>query len=221
MRIWLASFPRSGNALLRVILKSLHGVASTTIYPKEAAGRFTAFLGGGRPAPEGDAGPEFVKTHELAAAEDASPALYLVRDGRDAYVSYAHFAIQLDPAAYAGVGYEEVLRTLIESREHFGGWSEHIRTWSRRLSPTALLRYEEMLANPGETVARACAAIGIALPPSSGTLPAGEELRSLDPLSFRRGTAGSWKYEMPSDLHDLFWKLHGPTMEDFGYRREG
>ena len=33
----------------------------------------------------------FVKTHELPTENDNSPAIYLVRDGRDVLMSYAHY----------------------------------------------------------------------------------------------------------------------------------
>ena len=33
----------------------------------------------------------------------------------------------------------------------------------------------------------------------------------------RRGKSGSWKDEMPDDLHQLFWSLHGDVMRRLGY----
>jgi hypothetical protein len=35
---------------------------------------------------------------------------------------------------------------------------------------------------------------------------------------FRKGQVGSWKLEMPERLSDLFWHLHGETMDAMGYR---
>ena len=42
-----------------------------------------------------DADPEvhFLKTHELASDDDGYPSIYVVRDGRDAVVSFAHYLI--------------------------------------------------------------------------------------------------------------------------------
>ena len=34
---------------------------------------------------------------------------------------------------------------------------------------------------------------------------------------FRRGKVGAWKDEMPEIMQQLFWDLHGETMEKLGY----
>jgi hypothetical protein len=81
--IWLASYPRSGNNYVRDMLESVYGIKTATIYneprrPKidlEAARKTGEIF--------------LVKTHELP--DDDCSALYLVRDGRDALVSYARF----------------------------------------------------------------------------------------------------------------------------------
>jgi Sulfotransferase domain len=215
--VWLASYPRSGNTFFRVILKSLYGIGSSSVYPKEAAGRVSAWLAEPRPQREQD--PAFTKTHELTAAADPNPAIYLVRDGRDAYVSYAHFAMTLDPNGYPEMSYADVLRMLIESRDHFGGWSAHVAAWTRRPVPTAVLRYEQLVADPAGAAARGCAELGLELPRPSGSLPEEEVVRSWSTLTFRKGTVGSWKDEMPAELEQSFWNLHGDAMTRLGYRR--
>jgi hypothetical protein len=233
VRIWLASFPRSGNTLLRLILKSLYDVGSSSVYAKQA-GDPNGPEGSAAPAPTASsallavataahAGPvhdlDFTKTHELDAAEDTTPAVYVARDGRDTYVSYAHFAMQVEPAVYAGMSYTDVLGMLIASPDHFGGWHGHVERWTRRTAPTVVVRYEDLLADPAGTAARACEQLGVTLPAPSGSLPRIEELQEIDPLIFRKGKAGSWRDEMPSELEEHFWKLHGQSMERLGYRR--
>jgi hypothetical protein len=224
MLIWVASFPRSGNALLRLILKSVHGIASYTPYRNEG---FSQPWDGPLPPPATALSAAriedlvFMKTHELRAADDPSPAVYLVRDGRDAYVSYAHFAMQSDPGGYPSLSYADVLRMLIRSRDHFGGWSGHVEAWTRRRAPTAIVPFEDLVADPAGAAARACARLGLTLPAPSGRAPSFEELRAWDPRSFRKGQVGSWKEEMPAELEQLFWTLHGATMTRLGYRREG
>jgi hypothetical protein len=44
MRVWLASFPRSGNTFARFVLKEVYGIASDTAYPSESGGRLARFL---------------------------------------------------------------------------------------------------------------------------------------------------------------------------------
>jgi len=48
-----------------------------------------------------------------------------------------------------------------------------------------------------------------------------EEKKALAEKNFRKGKAGGWKEEMPPDMQDLFWSMHGETMESLGYTYEG
>jgi hypothetical protein len=96
-----------------------------------------------------------------------------------------------------------------------------VEAWTRRSAPTAILRFEDMLADPAGAAARACTQLGLSLPPPSGSAPSFAELKAWDPQSFRKGKAGTWKEEMSAGLEQLFWKLHGPTMTRLGYRRDG
>jgi hypothetical protein len=226
LRVWIASFPRSGNTFLRVVLNALYGLPSETIYPGEWAGMTKAW---GATLPRSDADLReprpsallFTKTHEPPGANDGGPAFYVVRDGRDAYVSYAHFARMMDPARYAGASFVEVLRQLVASGGHFSGWSGHVDAWTRRRAPTAVLRFEQLLAAPAEAVERAAERLGLSLPAASGFVPTFAELKAWKPKSFRNGVVGAWRDEMPADVEALFWKLHGATMEGLGYARGG
>jgi sulfotransferase family protein len=213
VRVWLASFPRSGNTFARVVLRSVYGVGSSSAYP-EGKGRLATELA----ETVADAGLEPRKTHELEHAGDDSPAIYVLRDGRDCYVSYAHFALELDER-YRGMAYSDVLRTLIDSPDQFGGWSRHVDVWTSRAAPTAVIRYEDLLADPAATVAGACEELGLDLPAGAGAPPAMASLREREPLLFRRGVAGSWRDEMPPELEELFWSRHGQTMARVGYCR--
>ena len=98
---WLASYPRSGNTLLRIVLNRCFGVSSQSIY---------ADVEFPDPAVRGEVGHEaigddpkgflaaarrsgrslYVKTHELPSP-DRHPAIYVLRDGRSAVVSHAHY----------------------------------------------------------------------------------------------------------------------------------
>jgi sulfotransferase family protein len=153
MRVWLASFPRSGNTFARFVLKEVYGIASDTVYPNDAGGKLARFLAETAGEQPSD-GPWFTKTHEITAADESSPAVYLVRDGRDAYVSYAHFARLTDPAGHAAMSFDEVLRMLVRSPDHFGGWSRHVDTWTQR-ARTSVVFYEDLLTD-GRRRDRAC-----------------------------------------------------------------
>jgi hypothetical protein len=222
MTVWIASYPRSGNSFCRTILRSLFQTESRSIYSLRRQA-----LEQGRPPPPGETasgdddagGITYLKTHELPDEVPDHPALYVVRDGRDSYVSYAHFALAHFPEQHRGLSYAEVLRMLVESRTHFGGWSVHVEQWLQRPAQTAILRYEDMIRDPAGALTSACAGIGITLPEPRGTMPAFEELHARKPLLARKGRVGSWREEMPAAIEELFWMRHGPAMERLGYAR--
>src|SRR5262245_9850273 len=105
MIVWLASYPRSGNTFLRIVLHRVYGPPTYSIYDGDdpVAQRVGPELVGYRPKPlrrsELVASDElfFVKTHKRRKADD-SPAIYLVRDGRDAVVSHAHLRASMQNA---------------------------------------------------------------------------------------------------------------------------
>src|ERR1043166_1341802 len=96
MIIWLASYPRSGNTFLRIVLNRLYGISTYSIYDDNdpVAQRVGPDLLGYRPKPNCRElmanGPNlfFTKTHKRRKG-DTNPVIYLVRDGRDAVVSQA------------------------------------------------------------------------------------------------------------------------------------
>lgn len=224
MMIWLPSYPRSGNRLARLILHSVFTANTATIYSQvgepdknppapEWTGPFPD------PRVNGVSFDEcfFVKTHEMPTT--GHPAIYIARDGRDAYVSYAHFVRQHFPEHVQGMSYLEVLKMLVESTGHFGGWTAHVQAWTSRPHPTAVIHFEDMVADPAGTMAAACAKLGIQAPAPRGRLPGFDELKAAEPVRFRRGKVGGWRDEMPAEIEELFWSLHGPTMTALGYQR--
>jgi hypothetical protein len=162
MIVWLASFPRSGNTMVRLLLKKVYCRNSFSIYDDETREAMTAQLGltgdrlhfGESDVEEARHSRElyFVKTHELPT--DRSPALCIVRDGRDTLVSYAHFIRTYEPGMAERFGFVELLRLLIESRDHFGGWSGHVRAWSAHAgqAATAWVRFEDLIREPLRTL---------------------------------------------------------------------
>lgn len=228
MIVWLASFPRSGNTFLRIVLNSVFGLSTSTIYSGPKAGvnpiydEMNRLIGDVEPSgslAELQASPQvhFVKTHELASPDDGNPAVYVLRDGRDALVSYAHFARAFESAHHSKLAFDQSLELLIRSEEHFGGWSRHVMAWSARTASTAIVRYEDLLDHPVQTVLAAFKKIEVVLPSASGGMPDFEELKRAIPGFFRKGQSGAWKTEMTAEMQELFWSIHGETMRRFGY----
>ncbi len=241
MIIWLASYPRSGNTYYRMLLHHAAGFASQTAYDHSLMERIGAAAVVGhqartRPlaALQADEALHFVKSHELPA--DANPAVYIVRDGRDVLVSYAHFlndtARAKEPLQRARrrllqrLGIDDFRRTLarlIVDSEKWGGWSNHVLSWTvhRSGAVTAVVRYEDLVAAPLATLRRSLDELAIPAGPLQDETPDFASLQQRWPGFFRQGRAGAWRDEMPGDLHALFWERHGPAMEALGYGRAG
>jgi hypothetical protein len=220
MLIWLASYPRSGNRFFRAVAHARYGLPDRTkAAPPPATDpnyRFLRTLEVLAAAPE----PALVKTHDLPDA-DRNPAVYLLRDGRDSMVSYAHFALEvidgLDAAAVTPKMFEAKLRELLlQQGSAYGTWGENARAWAARPG-TVVVRYEDMLRDPGGEVDRALAAVGCPAPRVSDRVPTFEAMRKQSAKHVRRGVAGSWKDEFPPGLLPLFWQRNGDAMRQFGY----
>jgi hypothetical protein len=236
--VWVASYPRSGNTFLTITLRDAFAVAERGTVFEESLG--LARLESLRPAPyrlppelrglgndellealRERPEPFFIKTHRVRDAAEPSRAIHVVRDGRDALVSYAHFVVEHehDPR-FEGRSLTERLRMLIaEDHNLFGHWSRSVEAWRERSAPTALVRFEELIENPAGTVRSACGRIGIELTQTERESQPFAKLHARDPRMFRRGEIGAWRSEMPAAVEERFWQLHGPQMEALGYPR--
>jgi sulfotransferase family protein len=222
MIVWVASFPRSGNNLCLLTLSKVFGAQTGSVLnPESLVARLSLDPDEDLRAALRDLDETvFVKTHRVAAPGDDDPALYLVRDGRDSLVSYAHFMQARGESRFEELSFEETLAALIERDDHpYGSWSQNVRSWLDRDAPTEVLRFEELVEHPVRAVRTAMASLGVSLPASGGRLPSFEELHERNPLVFRRGKVGSWRSELPERLERRFWRLHGAEMESLGYRR--
>lgn len=213
---WLASFPRSGNTLLRVVLKSCFGVNSQSIYGdgdftdpatalvvgQEAVGPdVRAFIRNAR----AQGRPLFVKTHELPGA-DHHPAIHVVRDGRSALVSRWHYQRDI-------LGQPRPLGEIIAGTGA-GDWSAHVRAWMTRPN-TLTVRYEKLAAGDDALLAgiadftgrRQVAPFDISF----------ARLHDMDPAFFRRGSDEANIAEMDADARALFERRHGETLRALGY----
>lgn len=219
MRVWLASYPRSGNTFFRIILSYRYGLPSDGQGgPPESWNELRQIDSSVRP-PAPDA-PQFVKTHALPGT-DLDPAIYLVRDGRDALVSYAYYVLAFDRGIARSAVTPELFRNtlrdlILEMRSPFGTWAANAEAWMTRPN-TAVVRYEELVADPFGMADRALKQIGLALKPVSDSIPTFAELNAIDPNFFRKGGRGGNRDEFPAELRDVFWAVNGPGMRRLGY----
>jgi hypothetical protein len=228
MIVWLASYPRSGNTLLRTLLyqtlglKSLPEWTEWRLFPTEADDKHAelqALLGTQRPSqPWEEFYPtalrscqcHLVKTHQ--APIDDQPAIYVLRDGRKAAYSYWQYHRAFLPA------YGRTLLQVIAGDDTFGDWSSHARAWiGRSRGPLLILRYEELVHATAEVVARIASFLSRSDRPKPWVNPF-EKLHEMSPRFFREGSA-EWAPppEWTPAIAWAFAVLHGPLMEEFGY----
>lgn len=220
--IWLASFPRSGNTFFRNVLYEVYGLESSTYHndPDRSLDlNYTSF--------------PFVKTHllpdQLEPNDPNIPAVYLIRDGRDALVSLAHHRKDIvEPGSDFTHNLLEAL--VARGHSHFGGWSTNVEAWSKRAS--IIIKFEDLIENPIREIEKLRSIIELPAP-NMEKLPDFQSLKfgrpkygaghseSFDPekakFHFRRGSTNSFSDEMEIGIQKLFWGAHGMTMTKFGY----
>lgn len=223
---WLASYPRSGNTLTRILLDHYFGINARSDYglPINAANSPLT-----RPIHEVRADAKIVamKTHERRNDKPDVPALVVARDGRDAVVSLAHY---LKKHHNIPLAFRVLLKRIVNNR---GPKDSFARDWSRfydywcfeHPAPTALLRYEDLVPELGgnscpPTLLAALRELVPGIEPITDAQPPSfEALHKDKPTFFRRGVIGGWKDELDEDLAEEFWRRNETMMIKLGYSR--
>jgi hypothetical protein len=229
MIVWLASYPRSGNTMLRILLHRVFALSSTDVHGSLEPSRtveqwattplrrhyleygyliqedVAAFLAQARES----AGPVLVKTHDPPA--DDSPAIYVVRDGRAAIASYRHYLKDFD-------GVSASLDAVLRGAVGMGAWSAHLASWQPLTRPrTLLVRFEDVIAKPQAVIAALARFLDRA-PVAEWSNP-NRALQAIDSSFFRGGSNARGIAEWsPADMA-VFWELHGAWMARLGYAR--
>jgi hypothetical protein len=210
MKLWIASYPRSGNTFVRLILNQAFGIKSTSVYPSESEAMKE------RPwlierigfTDEAERPNQWlaIKTHDKPF--DDGPAIYIVRDGRAAVVSYRHMLRDFTAE-------RPDLADIIRGKIWPCSWSEHYAAWSPETRPeTLLLRYEELKDVPHRACDKIAAFLGVAqIAPFAQNF---DELHEFEPTLFRVASNESNIAEMQGEI-ELFDELHAPLMERLGY----
>jgi len=224
MITWLSSYPRSGNTLLRSMLRNAFELTSYSAYDDigdigadaNVADRVGhVFLGAPWPQAyerlQSSDEVTFVKTHEVPT--DAGKAIYVVRDGRSACRSYFHYLRDFFQRSRAST---YTLADVIAGLTPALSWTDHLNAWNPLQRPnTLVLRFEQLLADPAEQIARIAAFIQ--RDPSRQWQNNFEELRRHDPRFFRAGAATDPATAIDASDLELFWAFHGDWMKRLGY----
>jgi hypothetical protein len=222
MIIWIASYPRSGNTMFRMMLRSVFDCKTykKTYKPapngkddiREATGQTPL------PAPWTecrqlfirDSETHLVKTHD--APEDSLQAIYIVRNGFASIRSYKSYLRDFH-------GLEYSLEQIILGEPQFRSWGWHLDAWNPIERPnTLLLKYEDLVERPEEQIER--------IADFTGFIRQGKWVNEFDqfharnPKLFRQGHGGDPSADFSEAEQQLFWALHGDWMLKLGYCTE-
>ena len=175
--------------------------------------------------------PTFFKSHHLPRTEYRR-VVYLLRDGRDAMVSYYHWF----SARYGQeLDFLDMVRNGTNLFPDGCKWHQHVEAWLANPfeAQMLILKYEDLKANTVRELERFCAFLGIererqflefmAAEATFDKMRAREARLSkyskMPPGKFfrRRGIVGGYRDEMPAAVLDAFRQEAAPTLRKTGY----
>lgn len=232
--IFLVSYPKSGNTWLRFMLAHLQfpnaDIDFHTISDYMPAG-----------APNADrvwhnqinrVRPRFIKSH-MRYHPRFTRIIYLVRDGRDVYLSYYQFLLERLPQG-------ATLADFIKKKDlPYGTWSQHISSWLNADLPPErfmVIKYEDMLTEPLAVLQRIAAFSKVPWSKAQ-MLKAIEEttfskMRKIeDERGFpqrnifsgrfiRQGKARNWVQEFGTLEKNVFKRYHNRALVRLGYEND-
>lgn len=158
-RLYLVSYPRSGNTLVRAYFSLLQGRAQPSIYPGDVLGTDGVALT--------DALDDvvLVKSHTLPPGDD--PLIYLVRDGRNATLSHLYMAFLYGGYCFSRL--DEAYDAIRHLDAAEGSWAAHaaeaLRQSQRR--PMLFVRYEDLMRHREAALASMVRFAGASVPASA------------------------------------------------------
>jgi hypothetical protein len=144
-RVHLVSYPRSGSTLVRRCFSILQGRSQLSIYEGDVVTAPSTALTSALD------GVEIIKSHRMPADDGA--AICLVRDGRNATLSFLYMAF-----LFGGHRFSE-LADVYDGIRHLdaaeGSWADHVGEAVRRAEtrPTLFVRYEDLVSAPEAALA--------------------------------------------------------------------
>jgi hypothetical protein len=153
--VFLVSYPRSGNTWVRFMLAHLLKTPEMVVN-FETLGQLVPDLHKDSGTLDQVASPRIIKSH-LPYRPDYARVVYIVRDGRDAYLSYYHYRRdRLAPGT--------TLAQFIQSDLWPCSWGEHVMSWlDSGLDAAHLLvvRYEDLHRNAADQLVRIASFAGL------------------------------------------------------------
>lgn len=225
--IFIASYPRSGNTWMQYLIVGMAldlnprlapDPLVQSLVPDVHATKFYKRFGT----------PTFFKTHHLPQPE-YQRVIYLVRDGRDAMVSYFHYLTDLGEAP-------DFLNLVATGEGLFPcRWHEHVEAWlgNPHGAEMMIIHYETLKRDTVGELERICQFAGLERDRSlleriaqNATFAAMRERETKlgwqdtwpkDKAFVRRGIVGSFKDEMPEPVLETFMESSASALRRLGY----
>lgn len=153
------------------------------------------------------------------------PRIYLVRDGRDVMVSYAHHNLvhghfmkyaklreEAPPFEPTREQFEAELEELIDNVS----WGDYVLHGVHHPNTRVVVHYERMKQDPILEATRALEKCGYSVERAQDP-PSFEKLHSTYPWFYRRGKTGAFADEMPPRLHKRFVEKNEEALRLCGY----
>ncbi len=226
---FLVSYPRSGNTWMRFLIAN--AVSRGMDVSHDDLNDYVPDIHGNANRVNRMRDPRIIKTHGVSF-ECYPRWIYMVRDGRDALTSFYYYTMLRKK--FRG-SFSEFL--LSRRAWIFGNWSwaGHVRqameAQDRSPDRCLLIKYEDVLLDPGSELQRALEFIGIEAEVETINMaversdfqnlqkaeereakPEGENNRI-----FRKGAVGEWKKVFSTEDEEYFMRDAKPLLERLGY----
>jgi hypothetical protein len=226
--IFICGYPKSGNTWFQNLIAGVVYGADAAMLPDYFVQEMCPDLQARRYYRRYGT-PMYFKSHELPRPEYRR-VVHLLRDGRDATVSYFHHLCAISGKE---LDFLHLIRTADGMQNR---WHEHTEAWLDNpfQSEMIQMKYEELKSDGVRALRRFCDFVGLersdevlkrALDDSNFEKMRNKEITQgwstpswpKDKPFVRRGVVGSFRDEMPAAALELFMKDAGPTLKKCGY----
>ncbi len=228
--VFIVSYPKSGNTWLRFllanILKQQEEINFHTVH------NYVPEVGKQDEIIDNLERPRIIKSHSLYIREYPK-VIYLIRDGRDVYVSYYFHRLKQLPV-------DCTFGEFLKSQDHYPcAWGEHVSSWLIRRSSSNFLivRYEDLIDDCLKQLKRI--ANFLSLKQSEEQLKLATKKSSFDNMRrlefekgrlykdhgpkifMRKGKTGDWKNFFGKNEKTIFKSREGQPLITLGYEFNG
>jgi hypothetical protein len=229
--VFLVSYPRSGNTWVRFLIANVIKPENFVIDFHNIQ-EYVPELGRNNDVISRLTPPRVIKSHALYQPSFPK-VIYLVRDGRDVYVSYYYYRLKL---LKDGTAFSDFLRR----EDHYpSSWDKHIQSWheaSLDQSNILFIRYEDLLEDAEIELSRMMDFVGIEV--SREIINKAIEDSKFDRMKkidhdkgrkynltgvkdfIRKGKSGTWREEFSPDDINFFKETAGEMLIKMGYEKD-